>query len=88
MSLEAMSLGDAVRKDGGVLQTGPFGSQLKQAEYSDEGVPVIMPKDIRNGEVVTETVARVSEATADRLARHRTWRINGDVVLHTAWHVR
>ena len=79
MSLEAMSLGDAVRKDGGVLQTGPFGSQLKQAEYSDEGVPVIMPKDIRNGEVVTETVARVSEATADRLARYRI-AINGIVL--------
>ncbi|WP_210526935.1 restriction endonuclease subunit S [Rubellimicrobium arenae] len=64
-------LGDAVRDDGGILQTGPFGTQLKQAEYSDDGVPVIMPKDIRNGEVVTETVARVPEATADRLARHR-----------------
>ena len=61
------------------MQTGPFGSQLKQAEYSDEGVPVIMPKDIRNGEVVTETVARVSEATADRLARHRI-AVNGIVL--------
>ena len=71
MSLETIYLGDAVREDGGVLQTGPFGSQLKQAEYSDEGVPVIMPKDISNGQVVTETVARVPEATADRLARHR-----------------
>ena len=79
MSLETISLGDVVREDGGVLQTGPFGSQLKQAEYLDEGVPVIMPKDIRNGEVVTETVARVSEATADRLARHRI-AVNGIVL--------
>ena len=79
MSLETVSLGDAIGEDGGVLQTGPFGSQLKQAEYSDEGVPVIMPKDIRNGEVVTETVARVSEATADRLARHRV-AMNGIVL--------
>ena len=30
-----------------------------------------MPKDIYNGEVLSETVARVPEATADRLARHR-----------------
>ena len=71
MRSEVVGLGDAVREDGGVLQTGPFGSQLKQAEYTDEGVPVIMPKDIRNGEVVTETVARVPEEKADRLARHR-----------------
>ena len=77
--MDTVNLGDAVKEDGGVLQTGPFGSQLKQAEYSDEGVPVIMPKDIRNGEVITETVARVSEATADRLARHRI-AINGIVV--------
>ena len=71
MNLEMVCLGDAVREDGGILQTGPFGSQLKQAEYSDSGIPVIMPKDIRNGEVVSETVARVPEATADRLSRHR-----------------
>ena len=79
MRSEVVGLGDAVREDGGVLQTGPFGSQLKQAEYADEGVPVIMPKDIRNGEVVTETVARVSEEKADRLARHRV-AINGIVL--------
>ena len=65
------SLGDIVEADGGVIQTGPFGSQLKQSEYTAEGVPVIMPKDIRDGAVSTETVARVPEATAQRLARHR-----------------
>ena len=79
MRSEVVGLGDAVREDGGVLQTGPFGSQLKQAEYADEGVPVIMPKDIRNGEVVTETVARVPEEKADRLSRHRI-AINGIVL--------
>ncbi|TIS97879.1 restriction endonuclease subunit S [Mesorhizobium sp.] len=71
MSAELVQLGDAVREDGGILQTGPFGSQLKQAEYSAEGVPVIMPKDIHNGEISTESVARVPEVTADRLVRHR-----------------
>jgi hypothetical protein len=64
-------LGEAIRRDGGLLQTGPFGSQLKQAEYSPEGVPVIMPKDILDGGVLTGSVARVPEATADRLSRHK-----------------
>jgi type I restriction enzyme, S subunit len=64
-------LGEAIREDGGVLQTGPFGSQLHQSDYTSQGIPVIMPKDIHNGEVLAETVARVSEATADRLSRHR-----------------
>lgn len=71
MSFEPISLGQAVREDGGVLQSGPFGSQLKQAEYAEHGIPVVMPKDIGNGVVMTQTVARVSEATADRLSRHK-----------------
>lgn len=79
MSWQKISLGDAVKQDGGILQTGPFGSQLKQSEYAVEGVPVIMPKDIRNGEVIQKEVARVPEATAERLARHRV--SEGGVVL-------
>ena len=71
MSSEPISLGQAIKEDGGVLQSGPFGSQLKQAEYTQYGVPVVMPKDIANGVVMLQTVARVSEATADRLSRHK-----------------
>ncbi len=71
MSWLEVTLGDAIKEDGGLLQTGPFGSQLHQSEYSVDGVPVIMPKDIHNGEVDFETVARVSEVIADRLRRHR-----------------
>ena len=71
MNWPVYSLGPLIEADGGVLQTGPFGSQLKQAEYSDYGTPVIMPKDIENGQVNTQTVARIPEATADRLSRHK-----------------
>ena len=71
MNWPVYSLGLLIEVDGGVLQTGPFGSQLKQAEYADYGIPVIMPKDIENGQVNTKTVARVPEATADRLSRHK-----------------
>ena len=71
MNWEETNLGEIVEADGGVVQTGPFGSQLKQSEYTDEGIPVIMPKDIRDGGVSIESVARVPEATAHRLSRHR-----------------
>ncbi len=71
MSWTEIKLGEAIKQDEGLLQTGPFGSQLHQAEYSIEGVPVIMPKHIHNGAVSVETVARVPEATADRWHRHR-----------------
>ena len=35
------------------IQTGPFGSQLHQSDYSECGIPVIMPKDMINGKIVT-----------------------------------
>lgn len=71
MSWPVYALGPLIEVDGGVLQSGPFGSQLKQAEYAEYGIPVVMPKDIENGQVNTKTVARVPEAIADRLSRHK-----------------
>ena len=71
MSWPVHSLGTLIESDGGVLQTGPFGSQLKQADYASDGVPVIMPTDIENGEVNERTVARVPETTVERLSRHK-----------------
>lgn len=71
MNWETATLGEVVEIAGGLIQTGPFGSQLHQAEYVDVGVPVIMPKDIADGRIDTESVAMVSEETAFRLRRHQ-----------------
>ena len=57
--------------DQGGIQTGPFGSQLHQADYSDEGVPVVMPKDLATMRIDTQTIARIPEHLADELGRHR-----------------
>jgi type I restriction enzyme S subunit len=61
---------EAIVELSGLVQTGPFGSQLHQSDYVDDGVPVIMPKDIADGRVDVSTVARVSTETAMRLSRH------------------
>ena len=53
------------------IQTGPFGSQLHQSDYSDMGVPVVMPKDIRNGRIDETAIARVEDHHVDRLSRHK-----------------
>ena len=62
----------------GGIQTGPFGSQLHAHEYSETGVPVVMPQDLGENVISTESVARVPEEIADRLDRHRL--TTGDIV--------
>ncbi|MFN5468431.1 MAG: hypothetical protein ACK5AM_09980, partial [Pirellulaceae bacterium] len=54
------TLGDVCDEVHGLIQTGPFGSQLHQSDYSDLGIPVVMPKDIVEGRIDTTTIARVS----------------------------
>ena len=61
------------------IQTGPFGSQLHQSDYSEEGFPVVMPKDIIGSTISTESIARVPEAICHRLPRHILQ--EGDIVL-------
>ena len=53
------------------IQTGPFGSQLHQSDYSDIGIPVVMPKDIINGSIDESTIARVESHHVERLSRHK-----------------
>ena len=64
------TLGEIVEKYGGLIQTGPFGSQLHQSDYLEEGIPVVMPKDIRHGRVDESDIARISEIKAQALSRH------------------
>jgi type I restriction enzyme S subunit len=60
------------------IQTGPFGSQLHQSDYSDDGVPVVMPKNLISFRIADEEVSRIPESLAQKLSRHRM--IDGDTV--------
>ena len=53
------------------IQTGPFGSQLHQSDYSEEGTPVVMPKDLIEGKISEESIARVEEVHVNRLLKHK-----------------
>ena len=53
------------------IQTGPFGSQLHQSDYSEFGTPVVMPKDIVNGKIHVSSIARVESHHVERLSRHK-----------------
>lgn len=54
-----------------LIQTGPFGSQLKSDEYEDGGIPVINPSHIVAGGVVPDPRIAVSAEKAEQLARHK-----------------
>ena len=68
---EEITIGEIARRSGGLLQTGPFGSQLHAHEYAIDGVPVVMPQDMVDGELSTKNIARITERKANALARHR-----------------
>ena len=65
------TLGDVCDEVDGIIQTGPFGSQLHESDYSPQGVPVVMPKDIIDGRISTDSIARVSPEHVERLSRHK-----------------
>ncbi|SDF98411.1 type I restriction enzyme, S subunit [Bacteroidales bacterium KHT7] len=60
------------------IQTGPFGSQLHQSDYSEIGTPVVMPKDIVDGRINVATIARVGKQHVERLSRHKI--TEGDIL--------
>lgn len=72
------TLGEVCDLVKGTIQTGPFGSQLHQSDYSTSGIPVVMPKDIIEGRISTASVARISDEHVERLSRHKLLR--GDIV--------
>lgn len=60
------------------LQTGPFGGQLHQYEYTVDGVPVVMPKDMISSRIDKSTIARIPETKANELSKHRC--VSGDIL--------
>ena len=65
------TLGAICDRVDGIIQTGPFGSQLHESDYSQEGTPVVMPKDIIEGRIITDSVARIASEHVERLSRHK-----------------
>jgi type I restriction enzyme S subunit len=70
MNWNKKTLGEIYEIEGGSVQTGPFGSQLHEADYKEFGVPVIMPKDIVDDKLDLSGIARISDDDAKRLSQH------------------
>jgi type I restriction enzyme S subunit len=74
----ATTIGAICDSHGGDIQTGPFGSQLHASDYADEGTPVVMPRDMQNGTIVCDRIARIPQNHAERLRQHVL--LDGDVI--------
>lgn len=82
MSWEKTTLGEISE----CIQPGPFGSQLHSSDYSDFGVPIIMPKDMVEGKISHANMCYVSEEHQRRLARHQVF--DGDLLVARKGDVR
>ena len=52
------------------IKTGPFGTQLKAAEYTTEGTPVLNVKHLGYSKVSREKLDHVGTDTLNRLSMH------------------
>jgi type I restriction enzyme S subunit len=68
-----------LRRLGVSVTTGPFGTVFSADQYIHDGIPMINPSHIKNGEVIPDSHHSVSLATAQQLARHRL--ISGDLIV-------
>lgn len=64
------NLGNLVTAGGGKIHTGPFGSQLHAADYVQEGIPCIMPANMKSNRVDLSDIAYITEGDANRLSKY------------------
>lgn len=65
-----VTLGELIEDKKAFLQTGPFGTALKAAEYSKTGVPLISVREVREGFFqVEDKTPRVDQHTIERLPK-------------------
>lgn len=72
------TLGDLVKAGGGVIHTGPFGSQLHAKDYVAQGIPCIMPANMKDNRVDLSSIAYITEEDAQRLSKYLVK--EGDIV--------
>jgi type I restriction enzyme S subunit len=77
--LGATTIGELLSSDGGSIKTGPFGTRLKAAEYTADGVPVISVGEIDYGRLVLRSeTPRVNLSVTNRMPEYLLQ--EGDIV--------
>jgi type I restriction enzyme S subunit len=65
-----VTVGELIDEGAASIQTGPFGTQLKAAEYTTDGRPVLNVRNLGFGDVRANDLEFVSDETAGRLRAH------------------
>ena len=60
------------------IQTGPFGSQLHQKDYVNDGTPIITVEHLGGDRITTQNLPRVSNTDKERLSKY--WMQEGDTI--------
>lgn len=76
---EVYTLKDLAAKDKNSFVDGPFGSDLKNEEYKDEGIPLIQLNNIGIGSHLLHNLKFINEEKAEQLTRHKAF--PGDIVI-------
>lgn len=61
------------------IAIGPFGSNLKVADYKEDGVPLVFVRNIRSGIFGKSSTRYISQVKADELRAHQV--IRGDILI-------
>jgi len=76
---DTTTLGELIDKDNGSIQTGPFGTTLKAAEYTKNGVPLISVRELVDGRIeIDQKTPKVNQHILDRLPQYILQK--GDIV--------
>ena len=62
-----------------IFITGPFGSSLHKSDYVENGIPLINPMNIVDGEIIPIDKMQISNETVERLASFKV--IRNDIVI-------
>ena len=66
---EATTLGKLTTPNG-LIQTGPFGSQLHKSDYQDEGIPVVNPTHMIGNRINHKDLPKINADKAKELGKH------------------
>lgn len=79
LSWNVATLGEYCADGMGIIQTGPFGSQLHASDYKPTGIPVVNPTHMGLNTIIEDKLPFISQEDADRLSKH--YLQEGDILI-------